>query len=179
MIKTIASILAKRRTLQAELELDHLELSSDSLIVGLQITWKNATEIPIEIHEVMLGLFHAGRAAPPLSLAYNGRFVRIPYQKTVTKIAGVSSFRVDAGESHVENLRFLTREILDLKEGTYSVELHTTVDDGTYLHTFDLKIVDKLKCRLSGTEYEANPAATGSSAGYTRALRLGLSSRTT
>ena len=97
MIKTIASLWAKRRTLQAELELDHIELSAESLILGLQLAWKNATEEPIEILEVMVNLFHQGKTGTALPLAYNGRFVRIPYQKTVTKIAGVTSFKVQPG----------------------------------------------------------------------------------
>lgn len=178
MIKTIASLLAKRRTLQVELELDHIELSADSLIVGLQLTWKNATDMPVEIREVSLNLFHQGKTGTPLPLAYNGRFVRIPYQKTVTKIAGLNSIQIHAGNSHIESLRFLTREILDLRDGTYPVELHTTVEEGIYLHSFDLKVTTELKNRISGSESQASPAATVSSA-YTRALRLGLSTRAT
>ena len=173
MIKTIASLLSKRRTLQAEMELDHVELSSDSLILGLQLTWKNATEAPVEIHEVAVSLFHQGKTVMPLPLAYNGRFVRIPYQKTVTKIAGVRSFHIDAGVSHTENLRFLTREILDLKEGAYPIELHTTVNDGTYLHSFDLKVANTLKNRIAGPGSTTHSIATGSSAPFKRALRLG------
>jgi hypothetical protein len=47
MIKKIANLLAKRRTLQAKMELDHIELSSDSLIIGLNLKWKNATDAPL------------------------------------------------------------------------------------------------------------------------------------
>jgi hypothetical protein len=65
----------------------------------------------------MVNLFEQGKTAAPISLAYNGRIVRNPSQKTVTKIAGVSSFRIQPGASHAENLRFLNRQIFDLKEG--------------------------------------------------------------
>ncbi len=172
MIKKIASLLAKRRTLHAEMEIDHIELSPDSFILGLHLIWRNTTDQPIEILEVTVDLFHQVKPGTPLSLTYHGRFVRIPYQKTVTKIAGVTSLQVHPGTSRTENLRFLTREILDLKVGTYPVELRTIVAEGTYVHSFELEITETLKNRIAGSEGGTNALATGNSSVFMRALRL-------
>jgi hypothetical protein len=174
MFKTITSLLTKRRTLHAELEIDHIELSEEHLILGLRLTWHNETLEPIEIREVMVNLFHEGKKKNPVSLIYNGRFVRIPYQKAITQIAGANSFHIEAGCTQVESLRFLTRDLLDIKDGSHPAELHTTVRDGTYLHNFDLKIVPELKHRIASPDAETGPQKTATSSVFTRALRLGL-----
>ncbi len=174
MIRTITSLLKRQGTLHAKLELDHIELCAEQMIMGLQLTWRNGTTDPLEIRNVVIKLFHHGKKETPLQLIYNGRFVRIPYQKAVTKIAGATSFSVNPGSSQMESLRFVTRDILDPGDGIYHVELHSTVDEGTYLHGFDIKVNSQVKYRTSGQEVaDGQPAKAGSNA-FARALRIGV-----
>jgi hypothetical protein len=174
MFKTITSLLTRPRTLNAELELDHFETGPDHLILGLELTWTNTRPAPVEIGAVLVNLFHRGEKEQPVPLIYHGRFVRIPFQKTITKIAGATSFHLAPGETLVENIRFLTRDLGELPNGMHAIELHTTVVEGTYVRTFDLKIVPELRLGGCGTETETGPLASPNSAAFTRALRIGL-----
>jgi hypothetical protein len=171
MIKTLTSFLTKPRSLYATVELDHIELAGDRLILGALVKWSNTTTDPLEIKSVVLNLFHRGKKEAPLDLHYYGRFVRIPFQKAVAKIAGATSFHVAAGATQPQSLRFLTYDLTDLNPGTYAAELHSTVRDGTYVHEFDLKVLPALKYQTSAPEGDKQTGPLSSV--YARALRIG------
>ena len=174
MIKALTALIARPRTLHAELELDHVEISSENVILGLQIKWSNSTHDRIDIRGVVIKLFHKGKKETPIQLIYHGRFVRIPYQKAVTKIAGATSFHIGSDASQTECLRFLTCEIRDLFPGTYAAELHSIVEEGTYLHEFDVKVVPQIKHYMARQEAENSPTATTTSSIFSRAMRIGV-----
>ncbi len=158
--------------MEAKVHLDHVELSSEQVIVGLGVKWMNETAEPLDIREVTVNLFQRNQREPLAHLTYNGRFVRIPFQKAITRIAGANSFHVAAAGVAVENLRFLTREINNLRDGVYIAELYTTVPAGTYLHTFELKVTPEFKHR-SGSEVDTGVPVAVCSSAFTRALRIG------
>ena len=173
MFQKLSSLLSKRSTLHAEMGLDHLELSNDSLIMGMQVAWYNRTSAPIHLQQVVLYLYNQGKKEAPLELSYNSRFVRIPFQKAITKIAGSNSFYIGPGASQVECLRFMTRTIRDLPIGTYQAELHSVVEEGSYIHDFAIKIAPELKSQAPTSVADAaQPGAAASP--YSRALRFGV-----
>lgn len=172
MIQALTSFLARPRSLCADVELDHIELTSERLILGAKIEWSNTTPEALEIRSVEIHLFHRGKKETPVHLRYYDRFVRIPYQKAIGKIAYATSFHIDCGATQTQSLRFLTYEISDLNAGTYAAELHSTVLEGTYVHEFSLKVVPQVKYHAPGSECEKGQ--TGPlSAIHARAMRIG------
>jgi hypothetical protein len=171
MFKAVANLLKKPETLHAEIGLDHVEICQENLILGLQLAWFNHTPAPLEIREVVIQLYHEGKNKAPIPLIYNGRFVRIPFQKGITKINGATSFYLKPGSHLVESLRFLSRDIHDLADGTYHGELHSFVAEGAYLHDFSMKVVPQLKSR--DVPEKNQPGTSAPSTAYARALRLG------
>ncbi len=169
MIGAITSFLTKPRTLNADLELDHVELTGDALILGLQVTWRNDMPKLVEFQEVFVNLFDKGPTEPPVLLTYLERFARIPYQKGITKIVGAYSFPVQAHATRVEHLRFMTRDLIDLPDGKHEVELHSVIADGTFVHDFILKVTPELKIRPAPAGPQATPLST---AILTRARRI-------
>ncbi len=172
MIKALTSLLAKPRSLFADVELDHIELTGERLILGAKIKWSNTTPEALEIRGVEIHLFHGGKKETPVHLRYYDRFVRIPYQKAVGKIAYASSFHVGSNATQTQSLRFLTCEIRDLNAGIYAAELHSTVAEGTYVHEFDLRVAPQIIFRAPG--FERDMEQTGPlSAIHARAMRIG------
>jgi hypothetical protein len=148
MIKVITSFLKKPSSLYAEVKLDHVELSTDHLIIGAKITWENTTPEPVTIQNMAINLFRRGNKEPFLHLIYNSRFLRLPYQKRVDTIARLNSFPINAGSKRLESLRFIARDVTDLNLGSYSAEFHSTVSEGTYIHDFDLEVIPEIKYHL-------------------------------
>jgi len=48
---------------------DHVELSSAHLVLGLKIDWRNETDDPIPIKEILVSVGLGGRAEEPLCLS--------------------------------------------------------------------------------------------------------------
>jgi hypothetical protein len=139
----------KRPKVLIEVSVDHMELAEDYLILGLNLAWNNETAEPIKVEEAHLRLFHQGYRKEPLKLHPQGHFARVPGQKLIKKIVGAKSFQLPAQNSHLECIRFFTREVLDLPEGKYPVEILSTVPGGTYLHETDVLITKRAKYRTS------------------------------
>jgi hypothetical protein len=174
MIKALTSLLARPSSLYADVELDHIELTGERLILGAKIKWINTTPETLEIRGVKIHLFDGEKRETPVRLHYYDRFVRIPYQKAVGKIAYATSFHVGSGATQTQSLRFLTHEISDLNAGTYAAELHSIVPQGTYVHEFELKVVPEFKYNTS--KFESEKGQTGPlSALHLRAIRIGTS----
>jgi hypothetical protein len=152
MLGAITSLLTKPRTLHADLKLHHIEQSGGQLVLGFEVAWRNDFLHPLEIDEVYVDLFDKGPNAAPVTFTYSERFACIPYQKTITKIGGSNAFSVAPGANRVEHLRFLTREMTDLREGKYDVELHSSVAEGIYVHCFHVKVVPELKIYAAGSD---------------------------
>ncbi len=171
MIKRFASLLAKPRSLYADVDLDHIELASEQLILGVRLKWSNTTLEALDIGNVAIQIYHRANETP-LHFSYNGRFVRIPYQNGVSKVAGATSFLIGAGATQTQCLRFLTYDINDLSVGKYAAEVHSTVADGTYVHEFELEVCSQIKHQAAASESEKRETGALSSI-YSRAMRIG------
>jgi hypothetical protein len=151
MFKAIKSLLKNFQDpkVYVDLSIDHIELAEDYLMLGLNFAWHNQTPNPITVREVQIKFFNQGRLDEPILFRPQGHFTRVPGQKVITKVIGAKSFLLPPGKSHEEGIRFFTRAILNLDEGTYPVEIHATVPGGTYVHRADVQITNRIKYRTS------------------------------
>jgi len=132
-----------------DVAVDHIEMAEDYLMLGLELEWHNQTANSLDVREVQLRLFRKGRQKESINFYFQGHFAHLPNQRVIKKIIGEKSFTIPGGKSHLESIRFFTREILDLEEGTHPVEIHAKVAEGTYVHQADLQIVRRFKYRTS------------------------------
>lgn len=151
MIKAIKSIWQNlhRPKVYVDVSVDHVELAEGYLLLGLNLEWHNQTAEPIMVQEARLRLFEKGRKKEPIKFDFQGHFARIPGQRVIKKSVGEKSFRVPAGKSHQECIRFFTRDLLNLEEGNYPVEIHAVVPEGTYVHQAHVQITPRIKYRTS------------------------------
>ena len=133
----------------AEVLLDHIELSDSYLMLGLSLGWHNDTLEPIQVEEVHIRLYHEGTRQEPVLFYPQGHFAHLPGQKVIKKTVGAKSFVLPPGETHLAGIRFFTRTILVLADGTYPLEIHATVSNGTYVHEAQVKVTSRLKYRTS------------------------------
>jgi hypothetical protein len=138
-----------RSKIYVDATVDHIELAADYLMLGLNLGWHNPTEDSLAVSEVQIKLFPKGGQKEPIQFQPQGHFARIPGQKVIKKINGVSSFIVPAGGTHLEYIRFLTRTVLNLEERAYPVEIHVMVPEGTYIHQTHVQITNRMKYRTS------------------------------
>ena len=151
MIKAIKSICQNlhRAKIYVDASVDHIEMAEDYLILGLNLEWHNHTAESIDVREVQVKLLPKDRKKEPLPFLFQGHFARIPHQRVIKKSVGEKSFIAVAGKSHMEHIRFFTRDILSLDEGTYAVEIHASVPGGTYVHEANIHVEARTRYRTS------------------------------
>ena len=133
---------------------DHIELGDAHLTLGLNLAWHNKTHAPIEITDIQLRLYMSKFDDHPVRLYPNGRFAKIPGQKMFNKLPNVGSFVLEPDATHVEHLRFLTRAMLEIKEGNYRVEVLLHDARGlSYKQQATVALETKLKYRVSQEWY--------------------------
>lgn len=112
---------------------DHVELTDTHLIIGFKMEWGNRTDDAIAIKDIQVQVFLHGRDREPLQFYPLERFARIIGQRAIQKTP-ISAFTVPAGEVHVEQLRFISQEILDIPAGKYTMDVQVE-DAGDNHHT--------------------------------------------
>jgi len=132
-----------------DIGIDHIELAETYLIFGIFFDWHNTTPDAVKVENMHLKLFNQGRRKEPINLMVQGNFDRVPGERVITKSTGVKPFTLPAKGTHLVGVRFFTRSILDIDEGTYPVEIHAKVPGGTYLYEADLKVTTRVKYRTS------------------------------
>jgi len=110
------------RKLTLVVKVDHIELTSTHLIIGLQIDWHNQTDQPIPVKEVQVRVYLDGRKGEPLRFYPLERFVRAPSERAFQK-KPVRPFTLPSKKVFTEQLRFLSQEVLDIPAGDYGVEI--------------------------------------------------------
>ena len=126
---------------------DHLELSEACTVLGLKISWFNLTHKPIFINDLELKLYLDGKNQEPRSFSPLERFARVAGQRTFQK-AEFTWAMLPPGEHHVEEVRFLYEEAVDIPPGKYRIELEITDLESTrYTVRTDLQINAKIKFR--------------------------------
>ena len=151
MINVLKDLWQSRKTPKVFLEaaVDHVEVADDYLMLGLDIAWNNTTPEPLQVEEIQVTLFPKGRRKEGIRFYAQGHFSRIPGQRVIKKTVGARQFLVPNGVAHVENIRFMTRAILDLDPGEYPVEFQCSVLEGTFLHDATLTVTPRNRYRTT------------------------------
>ena len=107
---------------------DHIELADTYFMLGLNIGWENQTESEetLLFKRYIFVFFPKDVITNPFGSIIRV-ILRLPGQKVISKTSGTKFFKLPAGESHVAGIRFYTRSRSNLEEGTYPVDVHTTV----------------------------------------------------
>jgi len=128
---------------------DHVELTSTHLVVGLQMGWTNRTDKPIPIKEIQVKLYLHGKRSEPLGLYPLERFTRVPNQRGFHKTP-MRPLTLPVKEIHVEQIRFISQEVLDLPVGKYPLEvIITDTSDISYTNQISILVESAIKYRLS------------------------------
>ena len=126
---------------------DHLELTDTSTVLGLRVNWYNLTGAAIFINDLQLRLYPEGRNAEPHSFGPLERFTRVSGQRTFQKELFTWSM-LPPGETHVDEIRFLLEQPVDLPPGKYRVEIEITdLENTQYKLRTDVLIEAKIKFR--------------------------------
>ncbi len=151
MIKVLKDLWQSHKSPKVFLEaaVDHVEVAEDYLMLGLDIAWNNTMPEPLVVEEIQVTLFHNGRRKEGIRFYAQGHFSRIPGQRVIKKTVGARQFVVPNGVAHVENIRFMTRAVLDLAPGEYPVEFQSTVEAGTFLHDTKLTVTPRNRYRTT------------------------------
>ena len=137
------------RKVSLALTADHVELTSTHLVMGLQIGWHNRTDNPIPIHEIQVRMYLHGSNKEPLRFYPLERFMRVPAKRAFQKTP-VGPFTLPPKEIHVEQIRFISQEVLDIPAGKYTVEVQITdVSDTSYTSRATIDLANKIKYRRS------------------------------
>ena len=128
---------------------DHVELTADHLVLGLELCWQNQTDAPISVKDVQLKVALPGRGKEPLRFYPLERFLHVPNHRAVQK-KPVRPFTLPIGEPHTEQIRFISQEVLDLPAGSYAaaIELKDT-GDISYINETTLRIRNEIRYRRS------------------------------
>lgn len=128
---------------------DHVELSSTHLVIGLRIDWGNHTKVAIPVKEILLRIYLGGLKHEPLRFYPLERFARVETQRALKKTP-VRPFTLPAEEVFSEQIRFLSQEVLDIRPGSYTVEIEVKdTNDVSYTNQLSISLPSKIKYRRS------------------------------
>ena len=131
----------------AETIADHIELTDASTVLGVNIRWYNLTHAAIFINDLQLRIYPAGGNGEPLSFSPLERFARVSGQRAFKKELFTWSM-LPPGETHIDEIRFLLEEAVDLPPGKYGVEIEITdLENTRYKLRTDVLIESKIKFR--------------------------------
>ena len=122
MIDWIKNLFGKSGTnIRSEATVDHVELTSSHLVIGLNLDWLNETGEPIPIKEIGMRLY-LGKNKEPLNFYPLERFQRVSSLRAIQKTP-LQAFTLPPKEVHSEQIRFICQEVRDLQPGSYLIEV--------------------------------------------------------
>ena len=128
---------------------DHVELSSAHLVLGLKIDWRNETDDPIPIKEILVSVGLGGRAEEPLWFYPLERFERVSIKKGMEKTP-VKPFSLPPHKIHTEQIRFISQEVFDIAPSNYTMHVQLTdTNNGSYTNRIKIRVGSEIKYRLS------------------------------
>jgi hypothetical protein len=128
---------------------DHVELASTHIILGLNVGWENKTETPIIVVEIQVMIYKRKDHDLLLRLLPLERFARKDIRRTLEKPA-LSQFKLKPKEIHTEHIRFLSIGSFDIEPGTYTTDIQIRdTKHNTYTRRTKIDVVNKMKYRLA------------------------------
>ncbi len=144
-IKALFGVV-KDPTLDVTADVDHVEVGNGFIILAMRVTWHNETSEPILIKGAQVKMFNSHKELEA-TFNYGGIFKRAPDQKAIDKLPRVESFDVRPERRVSACLRFFTRDINALPDGTYAGGFYSIVAEGAYAHKVQLIINSRNKYR--------------------------------
>jgi len=137
------------RTVSALATIDHVEVGSSHIILGLDIGWENLTEKPIVIVEIQVAIFRRNAHDVLVRLLPLERFGRKDIQRNLIKMP-LHQFTLRSHLVHTEHIRFISHGHLNLTPGTYIADIQIRDTHHTsYTRRTKLVLENKMKYRLS------------------------------
>jgi hypothetical protein len=128
---------------------DHIELASSHIILGLNVAWENKTNDPIAIIEIQVMVYKRRDEELLLRLLPLERFGRPDIKRTLEK-SPLSQITLPPREIHTEHIRFLSYGNFDLPPGTYTTDiLIRDTNHNTYTRRTKIDVENKMKYRLT------------------------------
>jgi hypothetical protein len=128
---------------------DHVELSTKHLVLGLKLDWLNRTSDSIRIQDVGVMVYLDGRKKEPLRFFPLERFARAQIKREIQKTA-IRPFTLPPDAIYTEQIRFISQEVLDIPPGTYAMDVQLMDTDNTsYLNRVKFPVEGKVKYRRS------------------------------
>jgi hypothetical protein len=130
-------------------EADHVELSDQHLVVGLHLGWQNNTDVAIPVRGLQVMAYLEGRKREPLCLFPLERFSRPADRRAILK-SPLEPFDLPPHEVHIEDVRFISKDVLDLPAGTYPIDIQIAdTNDVCYTSHAKIHVVSAIKHRHS------------------------------
>lgn len=124
---------------------DHVELSATYLVLGLKIDWCNETNNPIPIKEIHLTVYMGGWGEEPLRFDPLERFERVLTHWGVQKTP-VRPFTLTPHEIYTEQIRFISRQVLDIGPGSYAADIQLTdTGETSYINRIEIRVQSEVK----------------------------------
>ncbi len=137
------------RRVTASASVDHIELASNHIILGLKVAWENKTNDPITIIEIQVMVYQRKDDELLLRLLPLERFARIDIKKTLEK-PPLSQITLQPKKIHTEQIRFLSHGNFDIPPGTYTVDiLIKDTNHNNYTRRTKIEVENKMKYRLT------------------------------
>lgn len=128
---------------------DHVELTPTHLVMGLLIGWHNGTDNPISIQEIQVRVDMRGRNDEPLRFYPLECFARVIGRRAIQKTP-IKPFTLPVNETHTEQIRFISQEVLDIPPGNYTVEIQIQdTSETSYTNQTKIQVPSKIKYRRS------------------------------
>lgn len=141
--------------LSVAVTVDHVELSSTHLVLGLKIDWRNRTDDPIRIQDVGVQVYLSGRNREPLRFFPLERFARVLNKREIQKTP-VRPFTLPPDEIHSEQMRFISQEVVDIPAGNYAMDVQVMdTENISYANRVKFPVEGRVKYRRS-EEWQAN-----------------------
>ena len=137
------------RKLAVEATVDHVELTSYQMVLGLQIHWFNRSEDPLWVKDIVVKLYLQKRDKEPFRLYPLERFERLQTGPGFDKLP-LSAFTLPANELYTERIRFISQQLLDIAPGVYRVEIEIKDrSDAIHLGKTEIQVESRRKYRKS------------------------------
>jgi hypothetical protein len=145
----VKQLFGGNRKVSMAATVEHVELTSSHLYLGLTFEWLNETRNPILIREIRLWLYLNGRGEDPLRFHPLERFAHVIGHLGIQK-SPLSPFKLPVKQVYTDSLRFICQDVRDLPVDTYAAEIEAKDDDGnSYLTRTHLVVENSMKYRRS------------------------------
>ena len=137
------------RRITASVSVDHIELASNHIILGLEVAWENKSTDPISIIEIQVMVYKRRNNELLLRLLPLERFGRMDIKKTIEK-RPLSQITLHPKKLHTEQIRFMSHGNVAIPPGTYTVDiLIKDMKYNSYTRRTKIAVENNLKYRLT------------------------------